>query len=128
MYSKVDKRLAQCILSVGGPLSDRRNFTRIPSQLEAVWESSGGAVPAKLRNISQSGAFLQADIQATRGDEACLRMFNGVDELSVKARVVRACTDEDGYGIRFIGMDLELRRAIANLLLWRTAAQRSRKS
>ena len=108
-------------------MQDRRNSTRIPSLLEALWESGDEVVPAKLSDISQGGAFLQADIDAANGDEARLRLFTNDDEVEVKARIVRATEDPRGYGIRFVGMDLELRRAIANLLLWRTAAHRSRK-
>jgi hypothetical protein len=108
-------------------VDERRNSTRVPSQLEARWESNNrGAQPAKVRDLSQGGAFMHGDLAAERGDEARLTMITERgSEVAVRARVVRTVTGGSGFGVRFVGMDLNARRAIANLLLCRTAFRKS---
>jgi c-di-GMP-binding flagellar brake protein YcgR len=110
---------------------ERRSFTRVASQLEAVCERSGEVSVGILCDLTLEGAFLRSDAAAKAGDEVQLKLLGNPDSDAVvlRARVVRRADrgERRGYGIRFLGMDPRARQAIANYLLVRLAP-RSRNS
>lgn len=112
-------------------MAERRSFTRVASQLEAVCERAGEVSIGILCDLTLEGAFLHSDAAANAGDEVHLRVVGtpASDTVVLRARVVRLADggEKRGFGIRFLAMDLQARQAIANYLLVRTAPN-SRKS
>jgi hypothetical protein len=110
-------------------LTERRAYTRVESDLEAVWEQAGESTTVVLRDLTLEGALMYGDARAENGDEAKLTISGGEGPVQVWAQVVRVEGDgkKRGLGVRFVRVTLEARRALANHLLSR-AVPGARKS
>lgn len=105
-------------------MSERRAYTRVESDLEAIWEHAGESTTVVLRDLTLEGALMYGDARAENGDEAKLTISGGEDgPVQIWAQVVRIEGDgkERGIGVRFVRVTLEARRALANHLLSRSA-------
>jgi hypothetical protein len=98
---------------------DRRRCPRVPVQITATYRSTNLTIDAQVRNLSQTGLFLECDRVDATGTVAHVELDRpGDDTLVVPSKVVWS-DKVMGMGIRFQDMSRELRAALANFILER---------
>lgn len=85
---------------------ERRNFTRVGFEAEAIIKSGKRVVRGRSENVSLKGLFFQTSEKFDLGKNVQIRLFlHGQEDVSVKlaGKVVRH--EDGGFGVQFAGMN-----------------------
>jgi hypothetical protein len=100
---------------------ERRNFTRVEFEAEAVIKSGKRIVRGRSENVSLKGLFFQTSEKFDLGKKVRIKLFlHGQEDLFVKlaGKVVRH--EDGGFGVQFAGMDfsdfMDLKRIVSLLV------------
>lgn len=92
---------------------DGREFVRVGKVLEFEYTSHGQVTQARIEDLSEGGAFVDAPYPLNEGDELDFRLtLPGADEPIVGKACVVWRQQTVGMGIRFVGLDTEEREQI----------------
>lgn len=104
--------------------SERRDRVRCEVRIDIDVEGEAGTVACVTRNLSETGAFLVTELECALGTELTLGLHLGEEgpiRCSAEVRWVRRGSTSDdmpnGFGVRLLGLDPELKRRIQILLL-----------
>jgi c-di-GMP-binding flagellar brake protein YcgR len=85
---------------------ERRNFTRVAFEAEAMIKCGKRVVRGRSENVSLKGLFFRTSEKFDLGKNIRIRLFlHGNEDVSVKlsGKVVRH--EEEGFGVQFDGMN-----------------------
>jgi uncharacterized protein (TIGR02266 family) len=105
--------------------SERRDRVRCEVRIDIDVEGEGGPVACVTRNLSEMGAFLVTELERPLGTELALSLHLGEGGAPIRCtgevRWVRrnhgSADQPNGFGIRLVRLDPELKRRIQLLLL-----------
>jgi c-di-GMP-binding flagellar brake protein YcgR len=97
---------------------DRRRFRRVDVQLPATVfvRNRQRELAADVVNLSEGGAFIEAEGTLERDFQVELRIDDGDREHRASGRVVRKTDQPKGGGIEFIDVDTDIRDFVRQLL------------
>lgn len=96
---------------------ERRDFIRVTFEAEAVIRCGKRVVRGRTENVSLKGLFFQTAEKFDPGKKIRIELFlSGQEGLSVKlaGRVVRR--EEEGFGVRFEGMNFSAFMDLKNIV------------
>ncbi len=97
-------------------MSERRYEPRVPVCFDATIEGSGSRFGARVTDLSETGCYLDTQIQAGEGDIVTFTVrLPGNDSLSLAARVAHH-TPRLGFGVRFVDLDEDQIRKIRSIV------------
>lgn len=98
-------------------MKERRAYTRVRSNLPASIHHDAAGSKGVIRDLTLAGAFVSTDHTPRPGEDLRVEL----EEVEIEARVVRVAAPNEprGFGVLFLAMKPEVRRAIANHILSR---------
>jgi uncharacterized protein (TIGR02266 family) len=105
--------------------SERRDRVRCEVRIDIDVEGDAGPVACVTRNLSEMGAFLVTELERPLGSLLTLSLHLGAGGAPIRCtgevRWVRRANGSDnqpnGFGVRLVRLDAELKRRIQLLLL-----------
>jgi hypothetical protein len=97
---------------------DKRSSPRVPNVTEVdcyVADGTGTPIPARMSDLSTTGAFLDSINTLPLGTRLALHFMAGLNEILVAAEVVHSMP-QFGMGVRFLNLSSEGRAAIEALI------------
>lgn len=88
---------------------EKRSFTRVMFQTDAVVSYEGGTISGKVENLSMNGMFLRTPEKIPRDTLLAIRvsLSGATSELSIQLKGIVVRPGEDGAAIQFKEMDLD---------------------
>jgi len=96
---------------------DRRSKPRLSINLDAVWERTGDAPPARITNLSEGGCFLDTVGEVRQGEIVAFRvLMPNEDEWLYLEGEVRHHIKGIGFGVKFVDLNIDQEAKVNELI------------
>jgi hypothetical protein len=96
---------------------DRRSKPRLSTSLDAIWERTGEAPPARITNLSEGGCFLDTVGEVRQGEMVAFRvLMPDQDEWLYLEGEVRHHIKGIGFGVKFVVLNADQEAKVNELI------------